>query len=57
VGTLQIFGVERELALSFAFAVHALTFVPLTLIGIFYMMRENYSLQRIEQEALAKPGG
>ena len=57
VGTLSIFGVERELALSFAFAVHALTFVPLTLIGIFYMMRENYSLQRIEQEALAKPGG
>jgi len=57
VSTLQIFGVERELALSFAFAVHALTFVPLTLIGIFYMIRENYSLQRIEHEALAKPGG
>jgi uncharacterized protein (TIRG00374 family) len=55
VSTLQIFGVERELALSFAFAVHALTFVPLTLIGIFYMVRENYSLQTIEQEALTKP--
>ena len=55
VSTLQIFGVERELALSFAFAVHALTFVPLTLIGIFYMMRENFSLQRIEQETLARP--
>jgi uncharacterized protein (TIRG00374 family) len=53
VSTLQIFGVERELALSFAFAIHAITFVPLTLLGIFYMMRENYSLQRIEQGALA----
>jgi uncharacterized protein (TIRG00374 family) len=57
VSTLQIFGVERELALSFAFAVHALTFVPLTLIGIFYMIRENYSLQMIEREPLTKPGG
>ncbi len=52
VSTLQIFGVERELALSFAFALHALTFLPLTLLGIFYMMRENYSLQRIERGAL-----
>jgi uncharacterized protein (TIRG00374 family) len=55
VSTLQIFGVERELALSFAFAIHAITFVPLTLLGIFYMMRENYSLQRIERGALAAP--
>jgi hypothetical protein len=55
VSTLQIFGVERELALSFAFALHAITFLPLTLLGIFYMMRENYSLQRIEQGALARP--
>jgi uncharacterized protein (TIRG00374 family) len=54
VSTLQIFGVERELALSFAFALHAITFLPLTLLGIFYMMRENYSLQRIEQGALAR---
>ncbi len=52
VSTLQIFGVERELALSFAFALHALTFLPLTLLGIYYMMRENYSLQRIERGAL-----
>jgi uncharacterized protein (TIRG00374 family) len=52
VSTLQIFGVEREPALSFAFALHALTFLPLTLLGIYYMMRENYSLQRIERGAL-----
>jgi len=53
VGTLQIFGVDRELALSFAFALHALTFLPLTLVGIYYMMRENYSLQRIEKGTLS----
>lgn len=56
VSTLQIYGVERELALSFAFALHAITFIPLTLLGIFYMMRENYSLQSIEQGAMAGPG-
>ena len=56
VSTLQIYGVERELALSFAFALHAVTFIPLTLLGIFYMMRENYSLQSIEQGAIAGPG-
>ena len=55
VSTLSIFGVDRELALSFAFALHALTFVPLTLIGIYCMMRENYSLQRIEEDALRTP--
>lgn len=56
VSTLQIFGVDRELALSFAFALHALTFLPLTLVGIYYMMRENYSLQRIEEGALSRHG-
>ena len=55
VSTLLIFNVERELALSFAFALHAVTFMPLTLAGIFYMMRENYSLQRIERETLSRP--
>jgi uncharacterized membrane protein YbhN (UPF0104 family) len=52
VSTFTIFGVDRELALTFAFALHALTFVPLTLAGIYCMMRENYSLQRIEEGAL-----
>lgn len=52
VSTLLIFNVNRELALSFAFALHALTFLPLTLAGIFFMIRENYSLQTIQQEAL-----
>src|SRR4030042_3987039 len=56
VSPLQIYGVERELALSFAFALHAVTFIPLTLLGIFYMMRENYSLQSIEQGAIAGSG-
>jgi uncharacterized protein (TIRG00374 family) len=55
VSTLHIFGVDRELALSFAFALHALTFLPLTLIGIYCMMHENYSLQRIEEGALRGP--
>jgi uncharacterized protein (TIRG00374 family) len=55
VSTLYIFGVDREVALSFAFALHALTFVPLTLIGIYCMMRENYSLQKLEEGALKGP--
>lgn len=53
VSTLLIFNVDREVALSFAFALHALTFLPLTLMGIACMMRENYSLQRLERGALA----
>jgi uncharacterized protein (TIRG00374 family) len=55
VSTLLIFNVDRELALSFAFGLHAVTFLPLTLLGIFYMMRENYSLQKIERGALRGP--
>lgn len=55
VSVLLIFNVDRELALSFAFALHALTFLPLTLLGIVCMMRENYSLQRIERGTLGKP--
>jgi uncharacterized protein (TIRG00374 family) len=53
VSTLLIFAVDRELGLSFAFALHALTFLPLTLVGIACMMRENYSLQRLQEGALA----
>lgn len=53
VSTLAIFDVDREVALSYAFALHAVTFLPLTLLGIFYMMKENYSLQKIEEATLA----
>jgi uncharacterized protein (TIRG00374 family) len=52
VSTLLIFGVEREVALGFAFALHALTFLPLTFLGIFYMIRENFSLRTIQGETL-----
>ncbi len=52
ISTLQILNVDRELALSYAFALHAVTFLPLTLLGILCMIRENYSLQKIEKQTL-----
>jgi len=55
VSTLLIFDVDRELALSYAFALHAVTFLPLTLLGIFYMIRENYSWQRMEVQRSEVP--
>jgi uncharacterized membrane protein YbhN (UPF0104 family) len=44
VTSLSLFGVERELALSYAFVLHLLAFLPVSLLGAFYVAKGNWTL-------------
>jgi len=41
---LVLLGLDEETALSFAIVAHAANFVPVTLIGLYYLWKENMSL-------------
>jgi uncharacterized protein (TIRG00374 family) len=45
---LSPFGVPREQALSFAIAFHVLTFIPVTLLGLYYLSRLGLSWGDVE---------
>ena len=47
ISALGIFAVEKSIALSFAIVLHAVLFVPITVIGIFYFWKENLNLSDI----------
>ena len=47
ISALSIFAVERNIALSFAIVLHAVLFIPITVIGIFYFWKENLNFSDI----------
>ena len=47
ISALAIFAVEKSIALSYAIVLHAVLFVPITLIGVFYFWKENLHLSDI----------
>lgn len=53
VWTLKQFGVVDEAALSFALVLHAAQFIPITLMGFYFLRKSHLSLKRLEQEATA----
>lgn len=60
VWTLNLYGIGEEKALSFAIVLHAAQYIPITLIGFYYLKKEHLSLKRLEEEAVegdeAPPG-
>lgn len=48
--TLKLFGVDPQKANPYSLIVHAVMFVPVTLMGLVYLWRENLSLAKISQE-------
>jgi uncharacterized protein (TIRG00374 family) len=44
---LSVFAVEPSLALSYALVLHLVVFVPMTLLGAFFMGKENYDLAKL----------
>ncbi len=52
IWTLKYFGVDYESALSCAIVLHAAQFIPITLMGFYYLKKEHLSLRQLEQEAL-----
>ena len=55
VATLGLFGVERELALSYGVVLHLVTYLPPSLLGVVYLGRYGYSLGRLRHAAGAVP--
>jgi uncharacterized protein (TIRG00374 family) len=54
VVSLSFFAVPKETALSFSVVLHAIQFVPVTLLGWFYLTRMHLSLSRSLQVELEK---
>ncbi len=50
--TLTTYGISKEQALSFALVLHAAQFIPITLMGFYYLRKEHLSLKNLEQEAV-----
>jgi hypothetical protein len=44
---LSVFGISESLAVSWAIGFHVLTFIPITLIGIVYLLRLGINLRDI----------
>jgi len=55
VVTLGLFGVGRDLALSYGVLLHVVTYLPPSLLGIAYLARSGYSLRRLRQAVGSVP--
>jgi len=52
VWTLHMFNIGTDQAVSCAIVLHAAQFIPITLLGFFYLYREGLSLKQLERAAL-----
>jgi len=53
VFTLLQYGVAKEDALSFALVLHAAQYIPITLMGFYYLKKAHLSLSQLKQEAVS----
>ena len=53
--TLGLFGVERELALSYGVLLHLVTYLPPSLVGVVYLGKFGYSLSQLRQSVGTVP--
>lgn len=51
VWTLTSYGIDKEHALSFALVLHAAQYIPITLMGFYYLRKSHLSLKALEQQA------
>jgi glycosyltransferase 2 family protein len=51
VWTLETYHIGRAEALSFALVLHAAQYIPITLMGFYYLKKEHLSLKKLEAEA------
>lgn len=56
VFTLSQYGIGREDALSFALVLHAAQYIPVTLMGFYYLKKQHLSLKQLEEEASDEVG-
>jgi uncharacterized protein (TIRG00374 family) len=51
VQALLIFGIAKSVGLSFSIVLHLSNYVPITLVGLYYLRHEHFTLKQIEEEA------
>lgn len=51
VGALMFFGVPKDIALSYSIITHIVQYIPVTLIGLFYMINEHIPLSSLARKA------
>ena len=51
VWSLNVYGVERERALSCAIVLHVVQYLVITIMGFYFLKKEHLSLKRLEEEA------
>ena len=56
IAVVTFFGVPAETAVGAAFVLHAISFVPVTLLGLAFMAREGLSLGRMKQLSAQRRG-
>lgn len=52
IKVLQAFGVSQALATSYTLVLHAALWLPITLLGLYYLGRSQLNMQQIRQEAV-----
>ena len=57
VFTLSRFGIDTTNAVSCALVLHAAQFLPITLMGFYYLKKEHLSLNQLKEEALEEEAG
>jgi uncharacterized protein (TIRG00374 family) len=57
ISALAIFSIEQSVALSYAIVLHAVLFIPITAIGIFYFGKENLKFAEVTGMAKIPPTG
>ncbi len=52
--TLRMYGIDHDNALSCAIVLHAAQFIPITLMGFYYLRKEHLSLSQLRKEAMSE---
>jgi len=51
IAALKIFGIPESVGLPFSLVLHIGNYLPVTLVGLYYLRREHFTLRQIEEEA------
>jgi len=51
IQALRLFGIPTAIGLSFSLVLHLGNYLPVTLVGLYYLRREHFTLKQIEEEA------
>jgi uncharacterized protein (TIRG00374 family) len=54
VVSLAMFGYEKNVALPFSIVLHASQYIPITLLGLYFLKKEHLSLRTIESDSMRK---